>query len=99
MSRFALMFCFMLPVVAASLPVQAQNRPLTRTMSCAAAQSLVARQGSIVLDTDRFIYDRYVRNNSFCLNLQTTRPAWVPTKDTPNCFIGFTCVEIELEPW
>lgn len=99
MSRLALLFSLALPMAAASMPAHAQDRPLTRAMSCTSAQNLVARQGSIVLDTDRFIYDRYVRNASFCLNQQTTKAAWVPTKDTPNCFIGYTCVEIDIDFW
>ncbi len=75
----------------ASAPAQA--RPLTRTMTCEQAQALLARQGAIVLDTDKYIYDRYVANRSFCPITQATEPAWVPTKNNPQCFIGYTCTE------
>lgn len=99
MNKLALVFCLTLLVAGAATPAEAQNRPLTRAMSCAAAQNLVSSRGAIVLNTDQFIYDRYVRNAGFCPNQQTTRAAMVPTKDNANCFIGFTCTEIEIDNW
>jgi len=99
MNKFALVFYLALSMVGIVVPAAAQNRPLTRAMSCAAAQNLVSSRGSIVLNTDQFIYDRYVRNARFCLKQQTTRAAMVPTKDNANCFIGFICEEIEIDNW
>ncbi|MCG5234557.1 hypothetical protein [Xanthobacter oligotrophicus] len=63
------------------------------TMTCAQAAALINTRGSAVLATSRTLYDRYVRDRSFCLYDQDTRPEWVPTKDNPQCFIGYSCFE------
>ncbi|MDI4663204.1 hypothetical protein K9U40_02445 [Xanthobacter autotrophicus] len=63
------------------------------TMTCAEAAALINKRGSAVLATSRTLYDRYVRDRSFCLYDQDTRPEWVPTKDNPQCFIGYSCFE------
>jgi hypothetical protein len=34
-----------------------------------------------------------VRDRSFCEATEIGRRAFVPTRDTPGCFIGFTCYE------
>ena len=28
---------------------------------------------------------------------ETTEPAWVPTSDSPQCFVGYRCRESDLE--
>lgn len=71
----------------------AQPRPLTPALSCAQARQIIATEGSAVLSTGPFTYDRYVLHGGFCSYMQTTRPALVPTLDTPKCFIGYLCVE------
>lgn len=71
----------------------AQPRPLTLRMSCSQAKFLVASRGAIVLSTGQYTYDRYVSSQASCLSGQFTRPAWVPTADTPQCFVGYTCVD------
>lgn len=63
------------------------------TFTCAQAAELIQKRGSAVLATSPTLYDRYVRDRSFCLYDQETRPEWVPTKDKPQCFIGYTCFE------
>ena len=70
----------------------AQSRPQTIGMSCGQAQFLVANRGAIVLSTGQNTFDRYVSSQASCLSGEFTRPAWVPTADTPQCFIGYTCV-------
>jgi hypothetical protein len=75
----------------------AHPRPLSLVMSCGQARSLVASRGAIVLDTGRYTYDRYVSSQAFCLRNEYVRPAWVPTADTPQCPIGYTCVDDP--PW
>lgn len=90
--------CLAVPLAVCMAP-NAESRPLTRAMRCAEAQTLVAKQGAAVLDTDKFIYDRYVRDARFCPPRQTTEPAWVPTRDNPECFIGYTCVEPDPDVW
>jgi hypothetical protein len=48
-----------------------------------------------VLGTGGHTYDRFVHHRGFCLITETTKPAWVPTRDTPQCFVGYTCVEAD----
>ena len=74
----------------------AQFRPSTVNMTCAAARSLVAAHGGIVLGTGGNTYDRFVAHRGFCLIRESTRVAWVPTRDTPQCFVGYTCIEADF---
>lgn len=86
--------------LAASLVVTnaaAQPRPSSVTMSCRQAAGLIASHGALVLGTGGYTYDRFVRERRFCLITEMTEPAWVPTRDTPQCFVGYRCKE--AEPW
>jgi hypothetical protein len=71
----------------------AQSRPLTLQMSCNGARQLVASQGAVVLSTGPTTYDRYVAAVTQCVRGDTLDPAWVPTADTPQCSIGYRCVQ------
>lgn len=73
----------------------AQPRPSSVDMTCRQAAGLVASQGAIVLGTGGYTYDRFVRERRFCLITEMTEPAWVPTRDTPQCFVGYRCKEAE----
>lgn len=63
------------------------------SLTCAQAAALVQDRGQVVLATSRTLYDRYVRDRSFCDYDQDTRPEWVPTRDNPQCFVGYTCFD------
>lgn len=78
-------------LLAAAGPVAAQTPSITLT--CAQAAGIIQKQGQAVFATSRTLYDRYVRDRSFCVYDQDTRPEWVPTRDNPQCFIGYTCFE------
>ena len=84
-----------LAAFAAATGVAAQSRPSTLNMSCAQARGLVAAHGGIVLGTSAYTYDRFVVHRGFCLITETTKPEWVPTADTPQCFIGYSCKEAQ----
>jgi len=79
--------------ILAAVPALAQPRPSTVSRPCAASQALVARSGAIVLGTGRYTYDRYVIDQGFCAVGEYTEPAWVPSIDNPQCFVGYRCVE------
>ncbi|MDV2984376.1 UNVERIFIED_CONTAM: hypothetical protein Q9R58_08675 [Methylobacteriaceae bacterium AG10] len=79
-------------LIAGSGPALAQ-RPSTTNLTCAQARALVTRQGAAVLGTGGATYDRFVRDRSFCEATEIGRRAFVPTRDTPGCFVGFTCYE------
>jgi hypothetical protein len=74
----------------------AQPRPSSVAMSCRQAAGLVASHGALVLGTGGFTYDRFVTDHRFCLRTESTQPAWVPTRDTPQCFVGYRCKEREF---
>ena len=82
-------------LIALSVPALAQGRPATPNMTCAQASNLVARQQAIVLTTGRGaggdLYDRYVSSGGFCPAGLYGRVAFVPTRDKPNCNIGYYC--------
>ena len=71
----------------------AQGRPSTIGMTCLQAGSLVARAGGVVLGTGGYTYDRFVANRSFCQPTEVTQRAFVPTRETPSCFVGYRCIE------
>ena len=73
--------------------VAAQPRPSSVTMNCAQAAGLVAANGHVVLGTGGYTYDRFVSDGRFCLRSEVTEPAWVPTRDQRQCFVGYRCRE------
>jgi len=74
----------------------AQPRPSSVQMSCGQAAGLVASRGAVVLGTGGYTYDRFVADQRFCLRSEMTEAAWVPTRDTPQCFVGYRCKEREF---
>ncbi|GJD33355.1 hypothetical protein QO012_000971 [Methylobacterium aerolatum] len=77
----------------------AQGRPSTVAMSCVQATRLVAGQGAIVLGTGGQTYDRFVRDRSFCEPTEIARRAFRPTRDNPQCLVGYTCYEPGRDDW
>lgn len=75
--------------------VAAQQRPFTPSMSCNQARQIVFSRGGIVLGTGTYTYDRYVRDRSFCEINETIEPGFVPTRDTPQCPVGYVCRDAE----
>jgi hypothetical protein len=60
-------------------------------MTCNQARQLVASRGAVVLGTGTYTYDRYVRDLRFCEINETIQPGYVPTRDTPQCPVGYLC--------
>ncbi|GJE76228.1 hypothetical protein [Methylorubrum suomiense] len=80
-------------LLAAGLSPATAQRLSTVDMSCAQARNVVLRQGAAVLGTGGQTYDRFVRDRNFCEPTEIGRRAFVPARDTPACFVGFTCYE------
>jgi hypothetical protein len=80
--------------VAATAAV-AQSRPSTPSLPCVRAAALVQTQGAIVLGTGGYTYDRFVSGGNFCLVGERPDPAWVPSADNPQCFVGYRCRQRE----
>jgi hypothetical protein len=87
-SALTAMFIAGMPVA-----VGAQERPSTPDMTCRQARSVLTAQGALVLGTGGFTYDRFVRDRSFCEPTQLTKNAFVPTRDNPECLVGYRCYE------
>ncbi len=75
----------------------ASEMPLSLSMSCDQTAKLVANRGAIVLRTGENTFDRYVRDLQFCDLGDALRPEWIPTRDSPQCFIGYTCYLPDIE--
>jgi hypothetical protein len=86
--------CAAIGFISISSGAMAQGRPLTTSMSCNQAQSLVATQGSVVLNTSATSYDRYVTSGAYCGLGEVPGPGWAPTKDAPRCLVGSRCVGV-----
>lgn len=85
-------------LVAAPGPAEAA-RPDSRQLTCAQAQSLVARNGAVVMTTGRFTYERFVSGIRFCDRWQTLRPETAPTRDAPRCVVGYVCEQPLFVPF
>ena len=75
----------------ASTAATAQVGPPTSQRPCAANRQLVINDGAVVLDTGPSTYARFVNSASKCLVDQFPEPAWVPSSNNPQCFIGYRC--------
>ena len=73
----------------------AQTRPDSLAMTCAQVNGLVKAQGAVVIGTGQYIFDRYVTDRRFCPTFDTTKPAWLRTRDKAQCFVGYTCIPAE----
>ena len=75
----------------AATAAAAQVGPPTSQRTCGANRQLVLKEGAVVLDTGPSSYARFVRNGSECAVDQFPEPAWVPSSNNPQCFIGYRC--------
>jgi hypothetical protein len=80
-----------LALLAYGTCAQAQQRLSTLNLTCGQAQQVVLARGAVVLSTGAHTYDRYVRDQSFCEFNETIKLAVVPSRDTPQCPVGYRC--------
>ena len=88
-----------LSLFIAATGAQAQSRPSTTDMSCNASRQLVFARGAIVLGTGGHTYDRFVRDRTFCQMTEYAQTAFVPSLETPACFVGYRCKEGPRDWW
>ncbi len=86
-------------LVLAATPVGAQTRPSSTAMTCQQTIRLIQARGALVLGTGGPTYDRFVRDRSFCEPTEIAKRAFRPTRDNPNCLIGYTCYEPGAGDW
>ncbi len=80
-------------LVACATAANAQGRPSSTQMTCRSVHALVSQRGAIVLGTGGDTYDRFVASEFSCATGLFARPAFVPTRDDPQCNIGFYCTD------
>lgn len=85
-------------LVAAS-PAIGQTRPVTGRMTCAEATALVKRLGEAVLNTGSGVPERIVRDRGFCDMMQIAELRFAPTRDNPQCPVGYRCKEPDYDGW
>lgn len=69
----------------------AQPRPFSPAMPCGQTSELVQAYGAVVVQTTPTTYERYVSGSQHCVLGEIPEPAWVPSLDTPQCFVGYRC--------
>ncbi|MFC7396957.1 hypothetical protein ACFQU1_07090 [Chelatococcus sp. GCM10030263] len=67
---------------------EAQQRIEAGQRSCSALQNLVQRNGHVLLYTGPYLYDTYVTS---CGIRQSQVPAYLQSRDNPQCLVGYTC--------
>jgi hypothetical protein len=80
-----------LALISIATAATAQVGPPTSQRTCSANRQLVLREGAVVLDTGPSTFARFVKNGSECTVDQFPEPAWVPSSNNPQCFIGYRC--------
>ena len=83
----------LIAIAACTTGAQAQGRPSTTAMTCAAAASFVASRGAVVIGTGGDTFERVVTNQGFCQHGQELRPLFSPTRDNGACLIGYYCFD------
>jgi len=82
-----------------TVPASAQNAGTTNRMICTDAMALVKDRGAVFLDTGGQTYRRFVRDRSFCELTEIADLQFVPTRDNPECPIGYRCREPGYGDW
>ena len=90
----ALILCVSLVAPVSAQPVQSIQR-----MICADAMGLVKRSGAILLNVGGPAFERFVRDRSFCEAAEIAELRFVPTRDNPECPIGYRCRELGFNDW
>ena len=86
-------------LILAATPAVAQARPSSTTMTCQQTVRLIQARGALVLGTGGITYDRFLGDRSFCEPTEIAKRAFRPTRDNPNCLIGYTCYEPGPGDW
>lgn len=91
-----------LAAVAAGIEARAQSRPprgsMTARMTCAEAMALVRSEGDVVIATGA-APKRFVSGPGQCASSEIAELRFAPTRDNPQCPIGYQCREPGFEEW
>jgi hypothetical protein len=97
------LLCYHLVAVATGLEAFAQSRPPrgsspTARMTCAEAMALVKGEGDVVIASGG-PPERFVSGPGRCAASEIAELRFVPTRDNPQCPIGYHCREPGFEEW
>lgn len=91
-----------LAVVAVGLEARAQSRPprgsMTARMTCSEAMALVRNEGDVIIAAGS-APERFVSNPGQCSTSEIAELRFAPTRDNPQCPIGYHCREPGFEEW
>lgn len=89
-------------ITGVAFPALAIQRYNIQTMTCAAVQNAVNRDGAAILryrskrNPSLPLYDRYVRNRLFCGPSEYAERDYLPTRDTNRCLV-YKCADIDFD--
>jgi hypothetical protein len=66
-------------------------RPYAPKLACETLKAMIYDKGALVLSTGQFTFDRYVRDQGYCMLGEITEPAWLTSANQAQCFVGYTC--------
>ena len=74
----------------------ANARPYTKNMTCEQAADLVKANGAVVMNYDYsdragWLYERFVAHGGYCGSGEEAQAAWVETRNSASCFVGYVC--------
>lgn len=86
--------------VALVAPAGAQSpHPTTQRLTCADAMALVKGKGSVLISPGGGVAERFVRDRGQCNLTEIAELRFVPTRDNPECPIGYRCREPGFGDW
>lgn len=95
---FAVLGSALVPFLAFG-PALAQPRMQTARPSCAEAMAMVKAEGAVTLSFGGHPPERFVRDRSFCEITEIAELRFVPTRDNPQCPVGYRCREPDYGDW
>ncbi|WP_244472359.1 MULTISPECIES: hypothetical protein [unclassified Methylobacterium] len=83
------------------MPAGAQAQPgaAVQRMVCSEAMGLVKKSGAILLNAGGSALERFVKDRSFCETSEIAELRFVPTRDNPECPVGYRCRELGFNDW
>ncbi len=85
-------------LTARAEPPRTPRGSVTARMTCAEAMALVQREGDIMIAAGA-APERLVRDRNQCELSDIAELRFVPTRDNPQCPIGYRCREPGFEEW
>ncbi|MEN3930239.1 hypothetical protein WJT86_04080 [Microvirga sp. W0021] len=81
---------------SACLSAAQAQQVTSQNIPCSQLQTMVRTEGAVTIYYGSHLYDRYVDHAGFCATMERTKAAWIPSKDNPQCFVGYTCEQPHL---